>query len=734
MIKRIAVKGIATYPEDNAVVIDLKKINYFYGNNGSGKTALGKYLQNQSSRACNGCSIEWEDNPIQVLVYNNDFAQLIYGDSSDIPGIFTLGEGAKEAKDFIEFKKAVLKSKSENRDKNKASLVSEKEKKNALLTELGTNIWNTRVTYNSIFPLSMKGNVKDKITFTNHCLEIDKHRDKTKALTLESLTSNYNKFVAKEMKKYSPFSSINYSNIGKEEHCDLLETIIVGKKDIHVGDLIDYLGNSDWVRQGISYTKKKSDICPFCQQPINIELLKKINDYFDKTYLTNLNTIENFKASYESYYMKIINTLKNIDKGSFDLLDFTQWNSIVKELEDIYHQNISTIEYKISHLSEKNSIVSLKYLLDKLSNLISSFNDEINKNNNILEHLDEKKIEINKNVWEFICASLKPTLDKYYSDIKIIDLKISGMTSSFNNAENDITMIKKEIQGKEKEVSNIISVSDDINDILDLFGFTSFKIEPTREKGSYRLIRDDNIAVNKTLSEGEYRFITFLYFYHLTKGSTKSDNISEKKIVVIDDPISSLDSNILYIVSTLVRDIINCGLNNENGIEQVLILTHNTYFHKEITYGRKNCDFLTGPHKCFIIKKKNKITDIVALEGNPFKTTYEILWRTLDDTNQWEMPFVYNAMRRILEYYFFTICGFTKDQILNNIEKDKLLLCTSLLSYINDGSHFIYDDYVMCADSIDIYMEAFEHIFKVNGQENHFNAMREKSRVWKPIN
>lgn len=55
-------------------------------------------------------------------------------------------------------------------------------------------------------------------------------------------------------------------------------------------------------------------------------------------------------------------------------------------------------------------------------------------------------------------------------------------------------------------------------------------------------------------------------------------------MVIIDDPISSLDSNVLFIVSTLVKNLINDCRNNKNGIQQIFNLTHNIYFHKEITF------------------------------------------------------------------------------------------------------------------------------------------------------
>ena len=68
------------------------------------------------------------------------------------------------------------------------------------------------------------------------------------------------------------------------------------------------------------------------------------------------------------------------------------------------------------------------------------------------------------------------------------------------------------------------------------------------------------------------------------------------KIVVIDDPVSSMDSSTLFIVSSLVRQMISICLNNvtlgekpEKGdyIKQIFILTHNAYFHREVTVNQE---------------------------------------------------------------------------------------------------------------------------------------------------
>mgnify|MGYP000214144738 CR=1 FL=1 len=69
------------------------------------------------------------------------------------------------------------------------------------------------------------------------------------------------------------------------------------------------------------------------------------------------------------------------------------------------------------------------------------------------------------------------------------------------------------------------------------------------------------------------------------------------KLVVIDDPVSSMDSSALFIVSAQIRKMIEVCRNNAdnrnpvvsgNFIKQIFILTHNAYFHREVTYAYAN--------------------------------------------------------------------------------------------------------------------------------------------------
>ncbi len=176
----------------------------------------------------------------------------------------------------------------------------------------------------------------------------------------------------------------------------------------------------------------------------------------------------------------------------------------------------------------------------------------------------------------------------FNKDIRKYTKKAKGLQKGINCLAKDVVKKREKWKGLNKEImeltQNATSVQptiDQINTTLKAYGFVNFEIVPSQEnKNHYQIKRDDGAAAESTLSEGEITFITFLYFMQLAKGSTNEKTITDDRILVMDDPISSLDSNVLFVVSTLIKNLIRTIKNGQANIKQLILLTHNVYFNK----------------------------------------------------------------------------------------------------------------------------------------------------------
>lgn len=718
MINKIILENVATYKEK--IEFKPKKINYFYGPNGSGKTTLSNLIQNH--RQYDKSSIEWEnDNELETLVYNKQFVKENFNNCNSIKGIFTLGKDTKEEKELIEQAKR-------QQDENKVQI----EILNKSLTQINKNVnnendilkeicWNEKQIEEKTFKLALSGYIGSKDNFMKKCIsEISNSSD---LVSKEKLEAKYKTIFKENMIKYESFEELDFQEILKLENNNILQKVITGKQNIEIGKLIQKLNNSDWVKQGLGYIENDNDPCPFCQRNMNKNLLDTISNFFDETYENDCETLTNLKQKYESENDKIFSQLDKIINSNIEIVNIDRLSILIESLKTTYEYNITLINEKITAPSK---IITLKYMEDiykEINTIIKEFNLKIKENNKILENIDyEKKILISQ-IWKYIVNNLQTNISNYQK-------KIEGLEKGKNSIETQIKEYRKknqeleeQIKQKEAEVTSVSHTVNEINKILVGFDFSGFRLSEGDENGTYKIVRDDGSEVKETLSEGEYNFITFLYFYQLLQGSTETTGINKDKVVVIDDPISSLDSNVLFIVSTLVKNIIANCFENINGIKQVFILTHNVYFHKEVTYRHRE-----GKRKdetYWIVRKLNNQSYINEFEENPIKTTYELLWRELDNISEASNVSILNTLRRILEHYFSIIGGIDYEQYINDFDGEDKIIAKSLIAYINDGSHSIGDDFSISIgiDDIQKYLLVFKKIFDKSGHINHYNMM-----------
>lgn len=200
-------------------------------------------------------------------------------------------------------------------------------------------------------------------------------------------------------------------------------------------------------------------------------------------------------------------------------------------------------------------------------------------------------------------------------------------------------------------------------------------------------------------------------------------------VAVIDDPISSLDSETLFVISVLCKQLIDTCLDTHSRLCQLLFLTHNAYFFKEITYqfGKPNNK---GRLYYTFRKQDGSVTRATEHETNPIVSTYEQLWADLRDDKQGDVEdrnisaSTQNTMRRILETYFGSIGGFRED-LLKKMDTGDKLAAQSLLAWANDGSHNIpwEVDYAPAGDEALHCYKVFRKIFEVEGQLGHYTKM-----------
>lgn len=505
----------------------------------------------------------------------------------------------------------------------------------------------------------------------------------------------------------------------------------MGKADVDIAKIIQKLNINDWVNQGRTYIQEDDETCPFCQQQTITEDFKsQLESFFDETYINDIEFLKKLKQEYDSLIQNLINELNIIETNQKSFkdtkLDVDKFSAYLKTLISQNTTNTEFLNNKVKEPSRTIELVSLKEQLDLISDLIISANTEIQKHNNIVANFNTEKNNLITSIWKFI-------IEEYKTDITTFNNKKSGLVTGIQALEKQLEdklkehrELKTEIGNLSKNVTSIQPTIDEINRLLKSYGFLNFEIKPASENGFYQIQREDGAIAEETLSEGEITFITFLYYLQLAKGGISEETVNDERVLIIDDPISSLDSNVLFIVSTLIKDILKDVKTDVGNIRQVILLTHNIYFHKEVTFEGINRS-KGERHQYWILRKLGKNTKSFPYgENNPINSSYELLWKELKEYQNNSGITIQNSMRRILENYFSILGNKRDESLINYFEnpQDKEI-CRSLVSWINEGSHTIPDDlYLELPDqTIENYLRVFKDIFIHTKNEGHYNMM-----------
>lgn len=732
MIKSITLKNIATYSLAGSKLENLKKINFIYGANGSGKTTLSNFISNfEDTSKYSECEIKWEnDEPIKTLVYNKEFRDKNFGKSS-LKGVFTLGGATADEIKEIDKKRVELDEIKNLGTEKKKTHDSQQERLAAITTEFTEKCWtNVYKKYEDSFKEAFKGSISKKESFRDKLLsEFD--TNSYKILSSDELYQKSKIIFGKVPENILEISNITFDGISEIEESSLWITKIIGKSDVDISKLIQKLNLNDWVNQGRSYLQD-DDICPFCQEhTITEDFKKQLEDYFDKSFLDSTNQIKVKSGEYLLQSQNLINELTQIENNQKNntetKLDIDKFSAYLKTLIAQFASNKELLYNKLKEPSRNIELISTKEQLENIKAIIEQANTEIKKHNEIVKNYQLEKKNLIAFIWKYVAESYKSEIEAYRKQNDGFTKGIKKLNEEYLAKKLEYKALNDEIKVLIKNVTSVQPTVDEINRLLKSYGFLNFEITPSeKEPNHYQIKREDGTLAEETLSEGEITFITFLYFLQLTKGATDENKITDKKVLVIDDPISSLDSNILFVVSTLIKTILQDIKNNTGNIQQLILLTHNVYFHKEVSFidGRNNGDKNTF---YWIVRKKNKISTFNAYEmNNPIQTSYQLLWQELNDKERNSSITIQNSMRRIIENYFKILGDYKDNSLISKFElPEEQVICKSLMSWINDGSHVIQDDlYIELQDeAIDKYLEVFKKIFVFTNHEGHYNMM-----------
>ncbi|MFT2772914.1 AAA family ATPase [Helicobacter pylori] len=631
---------------------EFKNYNVIFGNNGCGKTSLTRAFELLISKnkhiekyrtistaespsiefECEDGSYKIEPNSnigvpsFKVEIYNSDFLHNNAPFNSEFglkkldDGIIilegsVLGEETKEINQLKNCREKVEKRQKKIKDENDTETLSaEQESK---IKEYDEEIEKIRKEVTSKIKITL-----DDIKINNIC-EVSKDDFKVQEDALTNLEKDFDE-LDKAMKKFDDLKEMelpkDYQTIK-----DKLESLFLFDIDKEVGQVSEEIKEHiskvgrEFIEKGIELQKEMPDnACPFCTQEITNNIIQAYTSYFNKS-------IEQFKQD----SLEVSWTLKKI---------LEQWN--IKEILQSFErfEPFMKKDFSTNKESLKNALEQIKVLLEKLQKEVDK--KEGVENEKEFQEIDKKLSEIYKKLQQCVGETGNILNQKKEQKKKLDKLKTELKEAKIKKAKHDSYDWQKSKEGAKRKLSILNRGYERLNCLLEkidkklkeLYDQKRPDIETINNYlkalnlPKYSLDKDYRIVLNSDalenseakiiLSDGEKTTLTFAYFLARLKLFYKKEDL-KKLVVVIDDPISSLDEQRIYNTTCLVakinQELAREKLSNEKEEKekaQVFVLTHNHTFMARLInmVGTYACYFQLERHQGQLkIVCKNKV-------------------------------------------------------------------------------------------------------------------------------
>ncbi|WP_121092496.1 AAA family ATPase [Helicobacter pylori] len=597
---------------------EFEHYNIIFGNNGCGKTSLTRAFELLISKnkhiekyrtistvespsiefECKDESYTIEPNSnigapsFKVEIYNSDFLHnntpfnSEFGlkkldDGTIILEGSVLGEETKEINQLKDCRGKVEKRQKKIKDENSTETLTAKQKSEIEKYKEEIEKIRKKVTSNTIKI------TPNEIGINDFC-KVSKDKFKYQENKLKDLEKDFNE-LNEAMKKFDGLKEMelpkDYQTI--KDKLEFLFSFNIDKEAGQVSEKIkEHISKvgREFIEKGIKLQKEMPDnACPFCTQKIPNEIIQEYTSYFNKS-------VETFNQR----SLEMSGTLKNI-------LD--QWN--IKEILQSFEKFEPFMKKDFSKNKEslENALEQIKVLLEKLQKEVDK--KEGAKNEEKFQEIDKELLEIQKDIQQHVDETRKILNEKKKQKEKLEKLKTKLKEARIKKVKHDSydwQKIKKETEIKlsvlnrgherlnrllEKIDNKLKELNDQkrpdikiINNYLKALNLPKYSLDK-----DYRIVLNsdalENSEAEMILSDGEKTTLAFAYFLARLKLFYKKEDLKDL-VVVIDDPISSLDEQRIYntsdIVAKINQELAGEALKDEEDKAQVFVLTHNHTF------------------------------------------------------------------------------------------------------------------------------------------------------------
>lgn len=557
-----------------------KSINIIYGKNGTGKSSICSLMEKQ-----------WRDEEVCIFRGFNDLlsedkrlnAIVLGEDNSKInKEVTSLKEKISKIEEEIEEKRKNIEEPGEGDDRTnlfteKRDLEDQKTKKEDRENKIYTD---------GASEVKKKGNLSlfdgkqyDKNNFRN-----DLEKAKEQGELSEEEIKTLRETIIVDGKDNVDEINLAFIDLREEQqqiNLLLKETV---KPTENILELKNDPQKQKFAKAGLE-CHEPNDNCAFCGNPITEERYKKVKSYFSSDDIKVFEDEIQKKLEFIKDIVDSENKNINIDEKLFYPEFQEKIKALKKEImlvaqerKNVLNSFKSSLDEKKGKLFEKIDILN-EEMPEDLEEKINEYNEIVRENNQYTKDLEENKEEARKKYryHEINVFLKKKSKDKKYKNhseeleyikgsIQGLEGKISEKDGEIKEIADKIDRLKKDLDDKKEKIGKLLEntkntkiLANNINKkIKDTVNFRLCRNKEESGQEFYEIKEEIDGGEEITrpitkLSDGEKNIIAFLYFIESLKDPDKKDR---EKIIVFDDPMTSNDDTMQYLIISEIENIV----------------------------------------------------------------------------------------------------------------------------------------------------------------------------------
>lgn len=404
----------------------------------------------------------------------------------------------------------------------------------------------------------------------------------------------------------------------------------------------------EWLETGIILHSDDEKTCKFCQNSMKLsEVKERVEKYSKNKKQLAIKFLEIKQQDIKTNISKLESAAKYKSPLGFvfgesqmeELLNFENEIKCLKKFNEEINKKLMNLNKSF----EARDILEIKETMEN----INRKNEQLFKlKNERINDLNQKRNKFEVLVKGSIGLSI-------FQNLNVEErLEIIGSNEKeIKTVKNNNDKISLDISRLKEGYSDYSDFKNFINGVLTSLNI-QIKLCPDNSGNNYYLkhsIEDINLEV-KDISEGEKNLLALMFFYY----ELYEDNLQKKekdnvKLIVIDDPINSLDESNRFYVIEILKSIL------DSNFDQIFLFTHSWNDYCDITYNKKDsiCNFYEickdSGGKSYIKQLKTGIHPYKKL----FVDIYELSRKNVEDIEDSDYAYYYsvNGMRRVFEEY-----------------------------------------------------------------------------------